>query len=239
LLWFLGLPEQSRKASEEAVRLAHQLEHPFSEAFALSFAAILRCWMGDNREVLLLAEELAIMNTSVWLANVAMVRGWAQVTQGQRESIELVQQGLERMRAYMDCTTVIFLTTLATANLFSGEHKKALDVVEEALAEIEEKRGTHLEAELYRLKGEALLGLADSNKLEAKACFNKALEISHKQEAKALELRAAISLARHFGQIESLIEVYAGFTEGFDTPDLIEARNLCLGKCIPVCILVK
>jgi len=60
-----------------------------------------------------------------------------------------------------------------------------------------------------------LLGLGDANQLEAEACFNR-----------ALELRAAMSLARHFKQREPLSEVYAWFTESFDTPDFIEARAL-------------
>jgi predicted ATPase len=225
-LWFLGFPEQARKVSEESVKLAHQVEHPFSEGFALNLAAFLRCWMRDSHEALLLAEELAMMNTSVWLANAAMVRGWAQVKQGRQEGIALVQQRLDGMRAYMDCTTAIFLTTLATANLFRGKYEAALHAVEGALVEVEEKQSAHFEAELYRIKGEALLGLGDANQLEAEVCFNRALEISRRQKAKALELRAAMSLAWHFKQLELLSEVYAWFTEGFDTPDLIEACDL-------------
>ncbi len=88
------------------------------------------------------------------------------------------------------------------------------------------------EAELYRLKGELLLmqGGADA---EAEGCFQQALEVSRRQEAKSLELRAATSMARLWQQQGKrkeahtlLRDVYDWFTEGFDTADLKDARAL-------------
>jgi predicted ATPase len=93
------------------------------------------------------------------------------------------------------------------------------------------------EAELYRLKGTLMLQSRDqgleSKDEEAEACFHKAIEIARRQQAKALELRAATSLARlwqHQGKRSEahkvLSEVYNWFTEGFDTKDLQEAKAL-------------
>jgi len=97
----------------------------------------------------------------------------------------------------------------------------------------------YYEAELYRLKGELTLaqsrvqGLASSVQKEAEECFQKAIEVARKQQAKSLELRAVMSLSRLWQQQskkeearQMLAEVYGWFTEGFDTADLQEAKAL-------------
>jgi predicted ATPase len=90
------------------------------------------------------------------------------------------------------------------------------------------------EAELYRLKGELLLQqTVVPDVQQAEACFHQALAIARRQQAKSLELRAAMSLARLWQRqgkrVEAyrmLVEVYGWFTEGFDTADLREAKAL-------------
>jgi predicted ATPase len=112
-------------------------------------------------------------------------------------------------------------------------------VLAEALATVN-KNGEHRwEAELFRLKGELLLAQeskeqrAKSRAQEAEECFWKAMEIARHQQAKSLELRTAVSLARLWRQQgkqveahEMLAEIYNWFTEGFDTKDLQEAKAL-------------
>jgi predicted ATPase len=89
------------------------------------------------------------------------------------------------------------------------------------------------EAELYRLQGELLLTRSTCQTAEAEACFHQALDITRRQQAKSLELRAAMSLSRlwqrlgkHAEAHQLLAEIYGWFTEGFDTADLQEARAL-------------
>jgi predicted ATPase len=89
------------------------------------------------------------------------------------------------------------------------------------------------EAELYRLRGELLLQHAVAQPGEAETCFRQALDIARRQQAKSLELRAAMSLCRLWqrqGKRDAarqlLAEVYGWFTEGFDTADLQEAKAL-------------
>ena len=89
------------------------------------------------------------------------------------------------------------------------------------------------EAEVYRLQGELLLQLPSRDVPQAEACFQQALDVARRQQAKALELRAALSLARLWqeqGQPTAarqlLAESYGWFTEGFDTADLQEAQAL-------------
>jgi predicted ATPase len=99
---------------------------------------------------------------------------------------------------------------------------------------VEETDERHWEAELYRLKGELLLTQGD--KTEAEASFHKAIEVARRQQAKSWELRATVSLCRLWrkqGRVDearqTLAEIYGWFTEGFDTPDLQEAKALLEG----------
>ena len=89
------------------------------------------------------------------------------------------------------------------------------------------------EAELYRLKGDLLLALFEENQAEAEESFRRAIDIARRQGAKSLELRAVMSLSRLWqkqGKQEEarqmLAEIYGWFTEGFDTADLKEAKEL-------------
>ena len=86
-------------------------------------------------------------------------------------------------------------------------------------------------AELYRQKGRLLLRQGHSD--AAEGLYRKALSIAKEQEAKLWELRAAASLARlrrdqgRYAEARDLLApVYGWFTEGFDTPDLKEAKAL-------------
>jgi predicted ATPase len=89
------------------------------------------------------------------------------------------------------------------------------------------------EAELYRLKGELLLAGSAVHDTEAEISFRQAFDVARHQQAKSLELRAAMSLSRLWQRQgkraeaqQLLAEVYGWFTEGFDTPDLQEAKAL-------------
>lgn len=86
------------------------------------------------------------------------------------------------------------------------------------------------EPESYRLKGEFLLSQDIQKSAEAEACFDEAIAIARRQQAKALELRATLSLARFWerpgrrAEGQALIStIYSTFIEGFGTPDLVEA----------------
>jgi predicted ATPase len=96
----------------------------------------------------------------------------------------------------------------------------------------ESNKSVH-ETELYRLRGELLLRCTVLEEQEAEACFQRALVVPRRQQAKALELRAAMSLSRLWQQqgkraeaYDLLAPIYGWFTEGFDTADLQEAKVL-------------
>ena len=103
----------------------------------------------------------------------------------------------------------------------------------EALDAIHASGERRWEAEIYRLKGQLLLAPAATHDDEAEACFQQALDVARRQQAKSLELRAAISLSRLWRRQGKQVEarqllgaVYGWFTEGFATADLQEAQAL-------------
>jgi predicted ATPase len=106
-------------------------------------------------------------------------------------------------------------------------------VLDEALAETARDGERWWEAELHRLKGEGLLAQQPRQTSEAEACFHQALTIAVGQQAKGLELRAAVSLSRlwqqqgqHARAVQLLAPRYAWFSEGFETADITEAKAL-------------
>jgi predicted ATPase len=103
----------------------------------------------------------------------------------------------------------------------------------EAIALTEASGERWFDAEIYRIGGEIELGSSEPKGPNAQRYFELALDVARAQQARSLELRAAVSLARLWrGQArrtearDLLAPVYEGFTEGFDTPDLKEAKAL-------------
>jgi len=134
--------------------------------------------------------------------------------------------GAEVVRPYV-------LGLLAEAHAKVGQQEAGLTLLAEALAVVNDTGERRWEPELYRLKGELLLQQATSDVPQAEACFQQALAVARRQQAKSWELRVAMSLARLWQQQgkraearELLTPVYGWFTEGFDTADLQEARAL-------------
>jgi predicted ATPase len=123
---------------------------------------------------------------------------------------------------------------LAQAHASAGHVETGLKVLAEALAFVERSAERYYESELHRLEGELLL--TQGEEAAAEASFHRAIEIARGQHAKTWELRATVSLCRLWQKQgkrqearQRLAEIYAWFSEGFDTPDLKEARALLDG----------
>jgi predicted ATPase len=173
-----------------------------------------------------------------------MLRGWALAEQRQgEEGIAQLRQGLTAYRSTgAELMRPYFLALLTEAYGKIGQVEEGLGALAEALALAHKNRERWYEAELYRLKGKLLLaqegfrlqaeGCREKTE-KAEECFLKAIDIARKQQAKSLELRATVSLARlwqrqgkHHEARSTLSEMYNWFTEGFDTKDLQEAKAL-------------
>ena len=124
------------------------------------------------------------------------------------------------------------LALLASAYGKVGQPEESLHVLAEAQAAAQGSGERFMEAELYRLKGTLLLARSAEQHAEAETCFQQALTVARHQQAKSWELRAAMSLSRLWQQgnwaraYDLLAPIYGWFTEGFDTPDLQDAKAL-------------
>jgi len=128
-----------------------------------------------------------------------------------------------------------YLALLSDAHCRIGAHNKALDAVDEAFADMSITGERRWEPELHRLRGELLLLSNIGDAPLAETSLLKALHVAREQEAKSLELRAAVSLARlyraqgHQAKARDMLApIYGWFTEGFKTTDLKEAAALLL-----------
>jgi predicted ATPase len=248
----LGYPDQALSRSREALRLARELSHSFSQAHALICAAGLHLYRREvqaAQEQAAAAMELAREHEfSLILAMGTIVQGWVLAGQGQEEDgIAHIRRGLFTFRATgAELIQTHWLASLAEVYGKVGMPEHGLHALAEALALATKNGERYYEAELYRLKGtlthQFQAGLAQAqgkskarqNKSgEVATYLLKAIDIARRQQAKLLELRAAVSLGRlwqHQGKKEDarqlLAEIYGWFTEGFDTPDLQEARAL-------------
>jgi predicted ATPase len=157
--------------------------------------------------------------------------GWALAASAESEKgLAQIEQGLDSYG--LGASQHILLVLQADAQLAIGKPKAALESVTAGLEAVEKMAGAPLEAELYRLKGEALLAGAGTPS-EAEAAIEQSIAVARRQNAKSWELRGAMSLARLRRQqgrpqeaAALLAPILGWFTEGFDTADLKEAKAL-------------
>jgi predicted ATPase len=237
--WMLGYPDQALQSTREALTLAQELTHPFTLAFALAWAATVHQFRRELQAVQERTETLMALSTEqafpFWLAFGTILRGWTLTAQGAgAEGIAQVHQGLVAYRATgAELHRPYFLGLLAEAYGKVGQIEEELTVLNEALDTVNKTEERNWEAELHRRKGELLLMQQGQKVVEAEECFLKALDTARRQQAKSLELRAAMSLSRLWQQQgkqeetrQMLSDIYGWFTEGFDTVDLQEAKAL-------------
>ncbi len=238
-LWQLGYPDQAKEQILEAVHLAERLGHPFTLAMALAMGSLIMIFVRSEigsvlacgERLLRLADEKGLPFVRPWGI---IVRSWAQAVTGQgAAAIPQLCAGLEALRQTGTLLSEpVLRALLARAYLLVGEAEKGLAVVDAVLGQTEPRGALQYKAELLRLRGELLLLASQPEADDAAAsCFLQALDLARQQEARMLELRAALSLARlrqrqgapdeAYG---ALAEVYNWFTEGHDLPDLQEAR---------------
>jgi predicted ATPase len=239
ILLFQGYQDQALVRSREAVAAAYELGHGFTTSQAL----YLTCWFHQVRREQRAVEERAKTliglarehGLSAWAANGAVLHGWAVAEGGAVETgIAELRQGLEATEAMgVQQHTPGFLGLLAGLHLGTKNFGEALQALDEALARVDRLEERWFEADLLRLKGEALLKVRPDQSAEAKACFHQALAVARDQGARLWELRAATSLARLWAEQDErrtahdlLAPVCAWFTEGFDTADLKDAKAL-------------
>jgi predicted ATPase len=244
-LWCQGFPDQALQSVHAARRLAEELYHPFNRARALYFAAfahLCRCEVSLTQELARALMDLSReQGFSLLLQGGMILNGWSLAKQGRTgEGIDQMRKGLAGWQATGALSHRPYqLALLAEALGREGQVRDGLTALDEALALSTASGEQFLEAELHRLRGELVLTRAEAEAPawgEAEGCFRQALEVSRRQSAKSLELRAAMSLHRLYesqgrqAEARSLLaETYGWFTEGFDTRDLQDAKALLDG----------
>ncbi|MBL8205529.1 MAG: protein kinase [Blastocatellia bacterium] len=233
LLWLLGFPNQALQQSQEAMEIAREVAHAPSQAYALTYAAFLHQYRREPAKVRELATQVMELTTEHGLAQFSgwgqLLHGWALSESGQvEEGIAQMQRGLATSLA--TGTEVLrphCLLLLAETYLKTNQVEQALATLDDMQSFVEKNDERNWEAELYRLRGECLR-VRPETAGEAEHWFHLALTVAQRQSAASLALRAAMSL-RRCNEAEGrkrLAEIYAGFTEGFDTPDLQAAKAL-------------
>jgi class 3 adenylate cyclase/predicted ATPase len=244
-LWLSGYPDQASGRIQEAFALNEELSHPYSHAHALTFAAVLHQFRREPEATRTNAERAVALATEQQyslLQSVATgLAGWSLVAGGEKEAgRKQMQKGFDAALSVGPLWRHYFLSMIAVAYSESGDRDSALSTLTEALSVMDETGDRFWGAELHRLRGEVLLEHGDGDTGEAETCFREALDLARRQDAKSLELRAATSLAHlwhHQNQSDKahnlLAPVFEWFTEGFDTLDLSEAKELLqeLSEC--------
>jgi len=239
-LWMLGFPDRALERANRAVALATELEHPFTLSYALFHTGFLHLWrrepelMRDRAVgVLDVADE---HDLSIWRALGTCLLGAAKTGLGRsEEGLTEIRDGIAMYQGLR--TPPVFWPLLlyvkAGACARSGRPAEGLGLIEEAIEIADEGSGLTLIPEFYLLKGELLLALPDANSTGAEAWLQRAFDVARELDARMPQLRAAVGLyrsQREHGDAEhwsrALSAVYATFTEGFTTPDLIDAGNL-------------
>ncbi len=219
-------------------KLAKRLPSRYALSYVLALVADFFLWQRRLDEALEcayatheVAEEQSIVQWQAWAD---IVIGDALTAKGQmQEGLNRIQKGREAIRMIRGRFGLILLApTIAEAYRDQGKYAEGLEVLEEAESTRRETSMLQRVSEIYRLRGN-LLEASGAGVDQSEAAYREALNFAHSQEAKSLELRAATDLARLWKtqgrNLEAyglLAPLYRWFNEGFDTPDLQDAKAL-------------
>jgi predicted ATPase len=239
-VWLLGYPDQASQTIEAALTMATELSHPYTLWLALMAAIWIHHHRGDRQAAQDHVEKLLTLATEQqhrrWMKVANFLQGWLIGEQGQWErGIAQMREGESELVIEARQQTY-YATLVAQACLEVGQTEKAYTVLTKELQRVRDTGVRYYEAELHRIKGEVLLRRSASSQIEAETCFHTAIDLSHDQRAKSLELRATMSMGglwqkqgKRGEAREMLQEIYGWFTEGFDTADLKDAKELLKG----------
>jgi predicted ATPase len=238
VLAFLGYPDQALRLCAEACRYADASRHPFSEAMARTISLRVHQLRGEAAVVASQANAAIALSEehefSHYLAMALILRGWARAQQGEFEKgVAEIQEGLDKERA---TGALLFdsysLGLLADACIKNKRFGQALEFLQQAQLRLDaDNTERFYAAEIYRLFGEIYLR-SNQNLDQAEHYFSKGLKIAREQKAKLLELKLCLSLydlseLKHntANSRTALGQIYRSFSEGFDTIDIIRAKQ--------------
>jgi class 3 adenylate cyclase len=231
-LWLLGRYTRSMNALGDALQVVEELKHPLSMVIALWFAAWVHYHRGDRAATeravqrgLILAPEYGI---SGW-SNIGILLPWASGTRLDRDQLIELHRQLPELGP-SNWRRVFCLSVLADLYGAAGCFEDGLAVLD---AISDEDRAAFYAPEIHRMEGKLRAKIPSSDPAQVESCFRSALTVASQRQEKSLELRAAMSLARLWRAQnrpaearELLAPVYGWFNEGFELPDLKDAKRL-------------
>jgi hypothetical protein len=239
-LWLLGHMDSAIARIDAALQRADTIKDPHTQAYVCYYASVLHAWRGEPAVAYQHGERCSILSEEhgfrQWRGVARAIRGiCTAVLDPSSDAIDQVVSGLDEYLhvGYQFGITALFVP-LCEVLLLRRRFDLVLEVIEQGLATCNLNSERFFEAEMYRLKAQALLLGNESNAgSHAQSLLDKALTIARSQSARSLELRAALDLARlwHYQGKRTearhlLAPIYGWFTEGFDTSDLKEAKLL-------------
>jgi class 3 adenylate cyclase/tetratricopeptide (TPR) repeat protein len=236
-LMLRGRVQAARHYATQALALGRELGDPVSLSWALSFEAGFHCIAREVLPTLDMAEAAIEKAEEIGIPYVVgssrVLKGWALANLGRAsEGVELIRSAISALAA-MKLYMTLSWAMLAEAYKMAQRIEEGLLAIDEALRLVEFRGERFWEAEIHRLHGELLQLQNEPNLVEAQKRMEEAVEIARRQDAKLLELRATASLARLLRDTDRrdeartiLTGIYNWFTEGYDTPDLKDARAL-------------
>jgi class 3 adenylate cyclase len=238
-LWLLGYPETALVEIDHAINAARETAHAPTLMFALAMTSFTQICCRNHARANSQIDECALLadekSAPFWKAAAMAHRGWVMaLTSNSAEAIQTISAGLTEYRSLgAKIWTISWLSQLALSHASLGKFDDAWRCTSEAISAVETTKERWWEPEVHRTAGEIALLSRGQDAAKAEAYFSRALVVASQQQAKSLELRAAMSLARLWrdqGKVqrarELLAPVYDWFNEGFDTRDLREAKAL-------------
>jgi tetratricopeptide (TPR) repeat protein len=238
VLWVLGDVDTAVARMAEALERADTIHHAHTHCFAWYYASVLYALRGEPAIARGYADRCHAMAEQhgfrQWLRLSRAIRGVCSATMDPSTgSFDEVEAALgEYQRAGYQLAITVQFVLLCSARLIRNELEAVLDTIDGGLSMMTRNDERCLEAELYRLKARALLA-RDAADAQAAALLDQAVQTAHRQQARSLELRAGMDLARFLmnkGKRAEALKlvgpIYGGFTEGFDTQDLQNAHAL-------------
>jgi predicted ATPase len=235
--WMRGYPERGYDHIIRAFKTAEALDHGPSIEFAVGYQAEFYQLLGDQQKVLSVADEslrlAAIQRSEFWQPMITVYQGWAIGALGDiDEGISMMEDGLRRYRAAGNGITQIHLLAMLAEGYLQSQHwDETLSICADA-DKISARTGEcYFLPEIHRIRAQVFWHT--SRALQARETINTAMAIAEQQSALSLSLRAAINLCQFShddGSRREAVQLLANlldqFTEGFDTPDLIQAATL-------------
>jgi class 3 adenylate cyclase/predicted ATPase len=235
-LWGLGLADQAERMAWQCIDDARQLGHAFSLCHGLNMGGLTLILLNDVKACEAVVEELyplALRNNFPWpLVYARFVKAWL-LSQGADPAAGLAQMVKIADETDFSVLRPIILTLIADRLRQAGQWDAAVTMLGRADHKLKSSLAPFYEAEIIRVRGEVMVAQAPDHPAAAEAAFRQAIAIAARQTCRAIELRAATSLARLLRDTsrraearDLLAPVYGAFTEGFGRPDLQTAKAL-------------